>query len=161
MRTQETHDIYVHTCCSLNMSNHARRQSISSGRGNSLEYTVGLISFRTSSSHRTSDHVDHTISRYRSRIHRAYDIVVAIYRTISCMNTSHACAAHAPQWQHLHLIDVTCRAHHPWLPLPHIRCGGPMMQHIGSLGWGLGDGSCTSGGIKYACRKAHCAHRTT
>jgi len=111
--------------------------------------------------HRTSDHVDHTISRYRSRIHRAYDIVVAIYRTISCMNTSRACAAHAPQWQHLHLIDVTCRAHHPWLPLPDIRCGRPMMQHIGSMGWGLGDGSCTSGGLKYACRKAHCAHRTT
>ena len=34
----------------------------------------------------SSDHIDYTISRYRSRIRRAYDIVAAIYRTISCMN---------------------------------------------------------------------------
>jgi len=47
-----------------------------------------------------------------------------------------------------------------WLPLPHIPCGRPIMQRIGSLGWGLGDGSCTSGGLNYACRKAYCARRT-
>ena len=39
-----------------------------------------------------SDHIDYTISRYRSRIRRAYDIVAAIYRTISCTN---ACLARA------------------------------------------------------------------
>ena len=35
-----------------------------------------------------SDHIDYTISRYRSRIRPAYDIVAAIYRTItiSCTN---------------------------------------------------------------------------
>jgi len=33
-----------------------------------------------------SDHIDYTISRYRSRIRRAYDIVAAIYRTISFTN---------------------------------------------------------------------------
>jgi len=33
-----------------------------------------------------SDHIDYTISRYRSQIYRAYDIVAAIYRTISCTN---------------------------------------------------------------------------
>jgi len=51
-----------------------------------------------------SDHIDYTISRYRSWIRRAYDIAAAIYRTISCTNarliyimherTSRACAAH-------------------------------------------------------------------
>ena len=35
---------------------------------------------------RCSDHIDYTISRYRSQIHPAYDIVAAIYRTISCTN---------------------------------------------------------------------------
>ena len=34
-----------------------------------------------------SDHIDYTISRYRSRIRRAYDIVVAIYRMTSFTNT--------------------------------------------------------------------------
>jgi len=33
-----------------------------------------------------SDHIDYTISRYRSQIRRAHDIVAAIYRTISCTN---------------------------------------------------------------------------
>jgi len=58
------------------------------------------------------------------------------------------------------LIDVARRAHRPWLPLSHISCGRPIMQRTGSLGWGLGDGSCTSGGLNYACRKAHCTRRT-
>jgi len=35
---------------------------------------------------KSSDHINYTITRYRSRIHRAYDIVAAIYRTISCTN---------------------------------------------------------------------------
>jgi len=46
------------------------------------------------------------------------------------------------------------------------------MQRIGSMGtavlirdsrgmgWGLGDGTCTSVGLNYACRKAQCARRT-
>ena len=34
----------------------------------------------------SSDHIDYTRSRYRSRIRRAYNIVAAIYRTISCTN---------------------------------------------------------------------------
>jgi len=33
-----------------------------------------------------SDHIDYTISQYRSRIHPVYDIVAAIYRMISCTN---------------------------------------------------------------------------
>ena len=40
----------------------------------------------------TSDHIDYTISRYRSRI---------------------------PQRRRLRLIDVARRVHHPWLPLSH------------------------------------------
>jgi len=71
-----------------------------------------------------------------------------------------ACAARILQWWRLRLIDVACRAHCPWLPLRHIPCGRPIMQSIGSLGWGLGNGSCASGGLNYACRKAHCARRT-
>jgi len=103
-----------------------------------------------------SDHIDYTISRYRSRIHRSvryrggrilYDIIHE--------RTSHACAAHIPQQRHLRLIDVARRAHHPWLPPPHLTYSRPIMQRIGSLGWGLGDG--TSGGLNYACRKADCA----
>jgi len=74
--------------------------------------------------------------------------------------TSRACAAHIPQRRRLRLIDVACHAHRPWLPLPHIPCGKPIMQRIGSLGWGLGDGSCSSDGLNYVCRKAHCACRT-
>jgi len=35
---------------------------------------------------KSSDHIDYTISRYWSQIRRAYDIVAAIYRTISCTN---------------------------------------------------------------------------
>jgi len=44
------------------------------------------------SPHLTSDHIDYMILRYRSRIHRAYDIVEAIHRTIWCTNArlSHA-----------------------------------------------------------------------
>ena len=44
--------------------------------------------------------------------HISYDIVH------EC--TSHACAAHILQQWRLRLIDVTRRAHRPWLPLPHI-----------------------------------------
>ena len=99
-----------------------------------------------------SDHIDYTISRYRSRIRRAYDIVHE--------RTSHACAAHTLQRRRLRLIDVARRAHRPWLPLSHVPCGRPIMQRTGSLGWGLGDGSRTSGGLNYACRNAHCARRT-
>ena len=107
-----------------------------------------------------SDHIDYTISRYRSWIHRVYDIVVAIYRMISCTNecTSLTCTAHMPQQRRL--IDVACLAYRLWLPLPHVPCRRPIMQRIASLRWGLGDGSCTSGGLNYACRKAHCARRT-
>jgi len=76
------------------------------------------------------------IVRYRARTH-----------------ISHACTAHIPQRRRLRLIAVACRAHRPWLPLPHIPCGRPIMQCIGSLGRGLGDGSCTSGGLNYVCRK--------
>ena len=74
---------------------------------------------------------------------------------------SRTCGARIPQQRRLRLIDFARRAHHPWLPLPHVPWGRPIMQRIGSLGWGLGDGSCTSGGLNYACRKAHCACRTT
>ena len=83
-----------------------------------------------------SDHIDYTISRYRSRIRQAYDIVAAVYRTISSVHErmSRACAAHI--LQRLHLIDVARRAHRPWLPLPHVPCGRPIMQRIGSLGRG-------------------------
>jgi len=61
------------------------------------------------------------------------------------------------QRRRLRLIDVAQRAHRPWLSLPHIPCGRPIMQRIGSLGWGLGEGSHTSGGLNYAYRKADCA----
>jgi len=67
-----------------------------------------------------------------------------------------ACAARILQQWRLRLIDVACCAHRPWLPwlpLPHIPCGRPIMQCIGSLGWGLGDGSCTSGGLKLCMQK--------
>jgi len=108
--------------------------------------------------HVTSDHIDYTIAisisdsssvRYRGD-HISYDIVHE--------RTSDACAAHTPQ--RLRLIDVARRAHRPWLSLFHVPCGRPIMQRIGSLGWGLGDGSCTSSGLNYACRKAHCTRRT-
>jgi len=36
--------------------------------------------------HYNSDHIDYTISRYWSRIRRAYDVMAAIYCTISCTN---------------------------------------------------------------------------
>ena len=91
-----------------------------------------------------------SITRYRD-IDRGFIQRKISWRTISC--TSRACAAHIPQ----RLIDVARRAHRPWLPLPHVPCSRPIMQRLGSLGWGLGDGSCTSGGLNYACRKAHCA----
>ena len=55
---------------------------------------------------------------------------------------------------------LPCTPSMDWLPLPHVPCGRPIMQCIGSLGWGLGDGSCASGALNYACRKAHCARRT-
>jgi len=83
------------------------------------------------------------IVRYHARTH--------ISRAL-CSHT--AAAASASDW---------CRrssAHHPWLPLPHIPSSRPIMKHTGSLGWGLGDGSPTSGGLRYLCRKAHCARRT-
>jgi len=89
-----------------------------------------------------SDHINYMISRYRSRIHRAYDIVAAIYRTMSCMNArlaegatdgvhgdrrqSDADAAHILQQRRLRLIDVDLHAHRPWLPLPHVPCGRPI-----------------------------------
>jgi len=53
------------------------------------------------------------------------------------------------QRRRLRLIDVARRAHRPWLPLPHVPLGRPIMQRIGSLGWGLGDGSRTSGGLNH------------
>jgi len=111
-----------------------------------------------------SDHIDYTISRYWSRIRRAYDIVAAIYRTISVQyrartHVSRVRCSHT-QRRRLCLIAVACRAHRPWRLLSHVPCGRPIMQRIGSLGWGLGDGSCSSGGLNYACRKAHCARRT-
>ena len=102
-----------------------------------------------------SDHIDYTIStadsssvRYRAG-HISYDIVHE--------RMSRAYAAHIPQRRCLRLIDVAHRAHRPWLPLPHIACGRPIMQRTGSLGWGLQYGSRTSGGLNYACRKADCA----
>jgi len=104
--------------------------------------------------HHISDRIDYTISRIR----RAYDIMV-LYDIVH-ERMSRACAAHILQRRHLSLIDVARRAHRPWLPLPHVPCGRPIMQRIGSLGWGLGDGSHASGGLNYACRKAHCARRT-
>jgi len=109
------------------------------------------MSASVQSKDRDSDHIDYTIAdsssvRYRGG-HISYDIVHE--------RTSRACAAHIPQRRHLCLIDVACRAHRPWLPLPHIPCGKPIMQ------WGLGGGSRTSGGLNYACRKADCARRTT
>jgi len=63
--------------------------------------------------------------RYRGG-HISYDIVHE--------HTSRACSAHIPQRRRLRLIDVTRHAHRPWLPLPHIPCGRPIMQRIGSLG---------------------------
>jgi len=59
--------------------------------------------------------------------------------------TSRACAVHMLQQRRLRLIDVARRAHRAWLPLPHVPCGTPIMQRIGRLGWGLGEGSRTSG----------------
>jgi len=107
----------------------------------------------------TSDHIDIAILiadsssvRYRG-VHISYDIVHE--------RTSLTYTAHIPKQQRLHLIDVVSRrAHRPWLPLPHIPCGRPIMQRIGSLWWGLGNGSRASGGLNYACRKAHCACHT-
>jgi len=102
----------------------------------------------------SSDHIDYTISRYRSRIHWAYDIVTAIYRTISCTNArlcSHtAAAASASDWRRLPCKPSVA-------PSASRSCGRPIMQRIGSLGWGLGNGSRTSGGLNYAYRKADCA----
>ena len=72
------------------------------------------------------------IVRYRARTH------------VSRVRCSHTAAAASGG---LRLIDVACRAHRPWLFLSHIPCGRPIMQRIGSLGWGLGDGSCISGGL--------------
>ena len=83
---------------------------------------------------RISDHIDYTISRYQSRICQAYDVVAAIYRTISCTNACLACALLAYQRRRLRLIDVVARhAHRPWLPVPHIPCGRPVMQHISDM----------------------------
>jgi len=102
----------------------------------------------------TIDHIDYTISRYRSRIHREYDIVAGIYRTISCTNARLARALLTYRSGGVCLIDVAYRAHRPWLPLPHVPWGRHIMQ------WGLGDGSRTSGRLNYACRKADCARHT-
>jgi len=85
----------------------------------------------------TSDHLNYTISRYQSGIHRAYDIVAAIYRTISCTNArlsrmrcSHtAAAASASDW---------CRSPcTPSVAPSHVPRGRPITQRTGSLGWGL------------------------
>jgi len=69
---------------------------------------------------------DLPISRYRSRIRQAYDIVAATSYDIVHECTSFACAAYIRQRRRLRLIDVACRAHHPWLPLPHVPCGRPI-----------------------------------
>ena len=84
--------------------------------------------------------MDSSSVRYRGS-HISYDIVHE--------RTSHACTAHMPQRRRLRLIDVARHAHRPWLPLPHIPCCRPIMQRIGSLGWGLGDGSHASGGLNH------------
>jgi len=63
---------------------------------------------------------------YRARTH------------ISRVRCSHTAAA-ASDW-----CRSPCTPSVDWLPLPHFPCGRPIMQCIGSLGWGLWDGSCTS-----------------
>jgi len=118
-----------------------------------------------------SDHIDYTISWYQSRIHRAYDIVATTYRTILRYHawthdimherTSRVCCSHT----------AMAASASDWCRLPCTPSVAPSASHslrytyhavhcIGSLGWKLGDGSCTSGGLNYACRKAHCARCT-
>jgi len=103
-----------------------------------------------------SDHIDYTISRYRSWIRRAYDIVAAIYRTISCTNARLARALLTHRIGGVWLMSLAVHTVHGslWLTFPVVDLS------CSALGaWG-GDGSRTSGGLNYACRKAHCARLT-
>ena len=79
------------------------------------------------------------IVRYHARTH------------VSCVRCSHtAAAASASDW-----CRLPCKP--SVAPSASRSCGRPIMQRIGSLGWGLGNGSRTSGGLNYAYRKADCA----
>jgi len=64
-----------------------------------------------------SDHIDCTLSRYRSRIRRAYDIVVAIYRTILCTNAHLARALLTYRSSGICIWLTSLAVHNsPWLP---------------------------------------------
>jgi len=81
------------------------------------------------------------IVRYHSRTHVSH---------LRCSHT--AAAASASDW-----CRSPCTPSGPWLPLSHIPCGRPIMQRIGSLGWGLGDGICTSGGLNCVQKDRLCS----
>jgi len=84
--------------------------------------------------------------------HISYDIVHE--------RTSRACAAHILQRRRLRLIDVARRAHRPWTGSLCLTFLAVDLSCSALGACGGGDGSCTSGGLNYACRKAHCARRT-